>query len=59
MEKAEGAAGPLVKMKGFTAGGNSTIVYFSSEDCSIEEARVVEAVEKFINQSYLSANMDI
>ena len=30
-------------MKGFTAGGNSTIVYFSSEDCSIEEARVVEA----------------
>ena len=36
----EGASGALVKMKGMKAGGNSTIVYFVSEDCSIEEARV-------------------
>lgn len=38
-----GAGGMLAKMEGFPAGGNSTIVYFSSEDCSIEEKRVVEA----------------
>lgn len=33
----DGASGALVKMKGFEAGGNSTIVYFRSEDCAIEE----------------------
>ena len=40
MDKTNGATGALVKMEGMKAGGNSTIVYFSSEDCSIEEARV-------------------
>nr|MDJ0834571.1 VOC family protein [Gammaproteobacteria bacterium] len=35
--------GALVKMDGFTAGGNSTLVYFSCEDCAIEEARVAAA----------------
>ncbi len=38
-----GASGALVEMKGFKAGANSTIVYFNSEDCSIEEKRIVEA----------------
>ena len=37
------ASGALVKMEGFKAGGNSTIVYFDSQDCSIEEARVPDA----------------
>jgi hypothetical protein len=37
------ASGALVKMDGFKAGGNSTIVYFNSEDCSVEEARVPSA----------------
>lgn len=35
-----GASGALVQMEGFSAGGNSTLVYFSCEDCSVEEARV-------------------
>lgn len=39
----EGAAGALVKMKGFEAGGNGALIYFGSSDCSIEEARVEEA----------------
>lgn len=38
-----GTSGALVKMEGFGAGGNSTLVYFSSEDCSIEAAWI-EAV---------------
>ncbi|WP_299390753.1 VOC family protein [uncultured Gelidibacter sp.] len=38
-----GASGALVKMEGVKAGGNSTLVYFASEDCSIEEARVENA----------------
>ncbi|MES9833656.1 MAG: VOC family protein [Candidatus Thiodiazotropha sp. L084R] len=42
MEK-YGATGALVKMDGFNAGGNSTLVYFSCEDCAIEESRVKAA----------------
>ena len=38
-----GASGALVKMEGMPSGGNSTIVYFGSEDCSVEAARVVKA----------------
>lgn len=38
-----GATGALVKMKGLKTGGNSTIIYFTSEDCSIEEARIEKA----------------
>lgn len=37
-----GAGGALVKMAGFPSGGNSTVVYFSCEDCAAEERRVVE-----------------
>ncbi|SDS47282.1 VOC family protein [Gramella sp. MAR_2010_147] len=43
MESKGKASGALVYMKEMTAGGNSTIVYFGSEDCSIEEARVKDA----------------
>ena len=35
-----GAAGTLVKMDGFSSGGNSTLVYFMCDDCAIEEGRV-------------------
>ncbi|MEO8673259.1 MAG: VOC family protein [Tahibacter sp.] len=38
-----GAPGALVWMKGFAAGGNSTLIYFSSADCAVEAARVVAA----------------
>ena len=41
--EANGAAGALIKMEGFPSGGNSTMVYFSTEDCATEEARVVKA----------------
>ena len=42
MEK-YGATGALVKMDGVVAGGNSTLVYFSCDDCAIEESRVIAA----------------
>jgi len=42
MEK-YGASGALVKMEGFTSGGNSTLIYFSCEDCAVEESRVEAA----------------
>ncbi len=38
-----GASGALVRMEGFPAGGNSTLVYFSCADCAVEAARVAPA----------------
>ena len=38
-----GAGGTLVKLDGCPSGGSGTLVYFHSEDCSIEEGRVVAA----------------
>jgi len=43
MESANRASGALVKMEGMNPGGNSTLVYFFSEDCSVEENRVNDA----------------
>ncbi len=42
MEK-YGASGALVKMEGFRAGGNSTLLYFSCDDCVVEESKVAAA----------------
>jgi uncharacterized protein len=38
-----GAPGALVKMAGVESGGNSVLVYFSSDDCAVEHARALEA----------------
>ena len=38
-----GAGGALVKIDGCPSGGSGTLVYFHSEDCSIEESRVLAA----------------
>lgn len=38
-----GASGALIKMEGGPSGGNSTLVYFTCEDCAVEEARVGKA----------------
>lgn len=38
-----GSSGALVKTEGMPAGANSTLVYFSCQDCAVEEARVADA----------------
>ena len=43
-----GSSGALVKIKEVKAGGNSIIIYFYCEDCSVEESRVVAAGGKII-----------
>ncbi|MCB7481655.1 VOC family protein [Christiangramia sediminis] len=43
MESKGKTTGALVQVKGMEAGCNSTIVYFGSKDCSIEESRVKDA----------------
>ena len=35
-----GASGALVHMPGFPSGGNSTLVYFNVDDCTVNAARV-------------------
>ena len=40
---ASGASGALVRMQGVPSGGNSTLVYFGCEDCSVEEGRVTKS----------------
>lgn len=52
-EEVYGAPGALVQMEGVPSGGNSTIVYFSSADCSVEEARIEKAGGK-IHKSKMS-----
>ena len=38
-----GTAGALVRVPGVTGGGLGTMVYFGTDDCAIEAARVEEA----------------
>ena len=38
-----GCNGALVQMEGVKAGGNSTIIYFHSDDCRVEEHRFTKA----------------
>ncbi|MDD2914338.1 MAG: VOC family protein [Gallionella sp.] len=38
-----GASGSLVKIDGVPSGGNSTLVYFSCNDCAVEAERVAAA----------------
>ncbi|WP_318343464.1 VOC family protein [Flagellimonas baculiformis] len=47
-----GAGGALCKMEGVAAGGNSTLVYFGSKDCSIEEARIEKAGGKVFKPKF-------
>ena len=48
MEDLPGASGTLVWQEGIPSGGNSTIIYFSSLDCSVEEGRVEAAGGKVL-----------
>lgn len=48
-----GSSGTLVKMDGVEPGGNGTVVYFSCEDCAVQEARVTQAGGK-IQQAKMS-----
>lgn len=53
MEKdASGATGALVKMEGMKAGGNSTIVYFVTDDCAVEASRVEPAGGKIMKPKF-------
>jgi len=39
-QEGKGSSGALCKYEGFPSGKNSVLVYFTCEDCAVEEARV-------------------
>ena len=47
---AHGSGGALVRMNEMKAGGNSVLVYFACEDCSIEAGRVAAAGGQLLNE---------
>jgi predicted enzyme related to lactoylglutathione lyase len=47
-----GAAGALAKMKDVAPGGNSTLVYFSCQDCEVEQGRVEGAGGKVVHPKF-------
>jgi predicted enzyme related to lactoylglutathione lyase len=38
-----GAPGALIKMEGIPSGGGGTLIYFGTDDCSVQEAQVEKA----------------
>lgn len=48
MGEGSGSNGAICKMEGVEAGGNSTLVYFDSENCAVEEARIEKAGGKLV-----------
>jgi predicted enzyme related to lactoylglutathione lyase len=51
-QEMHGSGGALVKVDGFPAGGNSTIVYFSCEDCAFEEAKTADAGGEIVKSKF-------
>jgi len=47
-EKGPNATGALVEKQDLSTNGNNTVIYFASEDCVTEEARVEKAGGKII-----------
>ena len=47
-----GAGGALVKMEGVSSGGNSTIIYFSCDDCAVEQGLIIANGGKIIREKW-------
>jgi predicted enzyme related to lactoylglutathione lyase len=47
-----GAGGALVHMPGFPSGGNSTLVYFSTEDCAVEGDRAARHGGRIMKEKF-------
>lgn len=46
------ASGAIVKAAGMEPGGNSVVVYFTCDDCSVEESRVDKAGGKVLKNKF-------
>lgn len=52
LENGPGAMGALVKMAGCPSGGNSTMVYFSCDDCAVEAARAGKEGGQIVKEKF-------
>jgi uncharacterized protein len=52
IESEPNASGALVKMDGMSSGGNSIMVYFTCDDCSVEQGRVGQAGGKILKEKF-------
>ncbi|MCR9142707.1 MAG: VOC family protein [bacterium] len=50
--QSHGAGGALVKMQGVQPGPGGTMIYFTCEDCAVEEARVAQAGGKIVRPKF-------
>lgn len=46
------ASGALVKAAGVESGGSGTMVYFTCDDCQVEQSRVVKAGGKILKEKF-------
>ncbi len=51
-ENGAGATGALVKMEGVPSGGNSTLVYFSCADCSVEAKKAAASGGQIFKEKF-------
>lgn len=47
-----GCGGAICKMDGCPPGGGGTLIYFSCEDCALEEARAADAGGRIIKRKF-------
>ncbi|MEX2601576.1 MAG: VOC family protein [Balneolaceae bacterium] len=52
VETVPNASGALVKASGMESGGNSTIVYFTCDDCQVEQGRVEKAGGRILKEKF-------
>lgn len=52
LDDAPNSSGALVEMRGVESGGNSTIVYFSCDNCEVEQSRVESAGGKILKPKF-------
>mgnify|MGYP003132553762 CR=1 FL=1 len=52
VENEPNASGALVKAEGMEPGGNSVVIYFTCDDCSVEESRVEKAGGKVLKEKF-------
>lgn len=51
-EGSENASGALVRAEGVPSGGNGTMVYFTCDDCAVEESRVEKAGGQILKSKF-------
>lgn len=52
VETEPNASGALVRAEGMESGGNSTIVYFTCNDCQVEQGRVEKAGGTILKEKF-------